>query len=391
MKQLFIFALMWCVFSQPLHAKSGDSGRGEKEQSHSNSLLGAADAFHREREHWLKSRLKFSGKTSQSNHGSDGVVGVSSDNFIGQNDSLGLNYHDRVSQRDETDVSATSFRYQFPAGVNQLTVETGSSEFQQAVSSGDRRYTAGGESSVVGFGASRPLFSRLGLTFNGIASHVGRDSRTYEQGDLVSQNSYELSSFGIEAQGGYELWGDIHASTGILALSGREYSATEDDSQNELGWEEDFYKLAMTASVERDFYRWRWKIRGRYQFADEDLPVSEYLKVAGPSMMAGFNGQSLSAFEGGWLRFDTASPSWQMPFFDEVLSSLNFAVLHGWVPDTSLASDRYGKAAAGQVSLQLQGRAFTANVSVGRMIKASSITMSVPERPDVQLSLTMGI
>jgi hypothetical protein len=41
--------------------------------------------------------------------------------------------------------------------------------------------------------------------------------------------------------------------------------------------------------------------------------------------------------------------------------------------------------------LKFEGRAFTANVSVGRMIRASTMAMTMPERPDVRFSLTMGI
>ena len=80
-----------------------------------------------------------------------------------------------------------------------------------------------------------------------------------------------------------------------------------------------------------------------------------------------------------------------MPFVDGVLSSVNFAVLQGWVPYSGVQANRYGKASAGQVSLKMQGRAFTANVSVGRMLRTSSTAMTMPDHPDVRFSLTMGI
>lgn len=108
-------------------------------------------------------------------------------------------------------------------------------------------------------------------------------------------------------------------------------------------------------------------------------------------MLTGFNGQSVAAVRGGWLRFDTASPLWRMPFTDGVLSSLNVSLLQGWVPYSAVQADRHGIASAGQVSLKMQGRAFTANVSVGRMIRASTTAMTMPDRPDVRFSLSMGI
>lgn len=391
MRHSLLFALVWCVLSQPLHAESSGSWLRNGWKPYADNFAGSANAFRDERKHWLKSRLKFSGKTSLNSDGLDGDIGVSADSLVGNSDAVGFHYRDARSHINSSDASATSFRYRFPAGVNQVTVETGSSYYRHAVTSGERRYSASGESSVVGVGASRPLFSKFGLAFDGIAQHTGRDSRAIEEGSLISESRYELSSVGVKAQGGRELWEGLRANTGILAVSGREYSATDYRLQDDVGREDEFYKVAMSASLEQELYRWRWRIHGRYQFADEDLPVSEYLTVAGPSMMAGFNGQSVSVVRGGWLRMDTASPSWPMPFMDGVLSSVNVAVLHGWVPYSEVQADRYGRACAGQVSLTLKGRAFSADVSVGRMISASSVAMAMPERPDVRFSLTMGI
>jgi len=391
LKYSLLIALMWCVLSQPLFAQPAGSWLRNGWTPYADNFAGNADSFRDEREHWLRSRLKFSGRTSLNSDGLDGVIGVSADQFVGQSDAIGFSYSDAMSHRDGSDVNATSFRYRFPAGASQLSLETGSSSYNHAVTSGDSRYNASGESQVVGFGASRPLFSTLGFAFDGIARHTGRDAQSFEQGSLVSESRYELSSFGVEAEGSRALWGGVHANTAILALSGREYSATDYPLQDDVGEKEEFYKVAMTASLEQEVYRWRWRLHGRYQFADEDLPVSEYLTVVGPSMMAGFNGQSVSVVRGGWLRMDTASPSWQVPFVDGLLSSVNLAVLHGWIPYSGMQSDRHGQASAGQVSLKLQGRAFTADVSVGRMIRASSMAMTMPERPDVRFSLTMGI
>lgn len=391
MKYSLLSALIWCVLTQPLYAESSGSWLRNGWKPYSENFAGNVDSFRDEREHWLRSRLKFSGKSSLTSDGVDGAIGVSANSLVGRADAIGFNYRDAMSYKDSTDVNATSFRYRFPAGASHLTVETGSSRYNRAVTSGDRRFNASGDSRVLGLGASRPLFSTFGVAFDGVARHTGRDSRSFEEGNLISESSYELSTFGIKASGGHEIWDGMNADTGILAVSGREYRATDYQLKNDTGQEDEFYKVAMSASLEQEVYRWRWRIQGRYQFADEDLPVSEYLTVAGPSLMAGFNGQSVSVVRGGWLRMDTASPSWQMPFMDGVLSSVNVAVLHGWVPYTQVQSDRYGRASAGQVSLRLKGRAFTADVSVGRMIRTSSMAMTVPDNPDVRFSLTMGI
>jgi len=391
LKYSLLIALMLCALSQSLYAQSSGSWLRNGWQPYANNFSGDDGSFREEREHWLRSRLKFSGRTSLTSDGLDGAIGVSADSLVGRSDDISFNYRDLQSRNDGSDLNSTTFNYRFPAGVNELSLKTSSYRYHHAVNDSGRRFNASGDSRAVGIGASRPLFSRYGVAIDGVARHTGRDSRSFEEDNLVSESSYQLSSLGVEAHGRHELLDGIHATTSILAVSGREYTATDYQSKDNVGEKDEFYKVAMSASIEQELWRWRWKIHGRYQFADEDLPVAEYLTVAGPSMIAGFNGQSVSALQGGWLRMDTASPSWQLPFVDGVLSSVNFSVLHGWVPYSELQSGRHGRASAGQVSLTLKGRAFSAGVSVGRMIRTSTVAMTMPDNPDVRFSLTMGI
>lgn len=386
-----MIALMWCAFSQSLLAAENGSWLRNGWQPYAGNFAGNTDAFREEREHWLQSRLKFSGRTEMNSDGLNGALGVAADRLLGRNDAIGFNYRDARSYKNDTGSSGASFHYRFPAGANRLRVEAGRSRYDRAVSSGDRRYNASGESRVLGLGASRPLFSGFGMAFDGIARHRGRDSESYVEESLVSESRYQLSSLGLEARGGHEFGAGLVANTRILAVSGREFRSTDSPVQAGMADETEFYKVAVTASIEQELFRWNWRVNGRYQFADEDLPSSEYLTVAGPSMLSGFNGQSMSAVKGGWLRVATASPVWPMPFVDGVLSSVNFAVLQGWIPYSGSQANRHGNASAGQVSLKMQGRAFTANVSVGRMIRASTTAMTMPDHPDVRLSLTMGI
>ncbi|MCR8915782.1 ShlB/FhaC/HecB family hemolysin secretion/activation protein [Marinobacter panjinensis] len=391
MKLSLLIALLWCVVSQPLYGQENGAWLRNGWQPYSGNFAGSADAFKEEREHWLRSRLKFSGKTALNSDGINGAVGVAADRLVGKSDAIGFDYRDARSYKNDTDSSGASFRYRFPAGANRLRIEAGRSRYEHAVSNGDRRFNASGESRVMGLGVSRPLFSRFGMAFGGIAQHRGRDSVSFRENSLVSESRYQLSTLGLEARGGHELWGGIVANTNMLALSGREFQATDYPMHDDQTEEGDFYKVAMSASVEHELFQWNWRVKGRYQFANEDLPASEYITVAGPSMLTGFNGQSLSVVRGGWLRLDTASPAWPMPFVDGVLSSVNFAVLQGWVPYSVAQANRHGTASAGQVSLKMQGRAFTANVSVGRMIRTSSTAMTMPDHPDVRFSLSMGI
>ncbi|PXX90753.1 hypothetical protein DIT71_09415 [Marinobacter vulgaris] len=391
MKLPTLIALLLCAISSPLYAEENGSWLRNGWQPHPDNLAGSVDAFRDEREHWLRSRLKFSGRTEVNSDGIDGAVGVAADRLVGQRDAIGFNYHDARSYKYDAGSSGASIRYRFPAGVNQLRIEAGRSRYDRAVSNGGRRFNASGESRALGLGVSRPLFSGFGMAFDGIARHEGRNSESFQEDSLVSESRYQLSSFGMEARGGHKLGAGVVANTWIQAFSGREFRATDYPLQDGRTDERAFYKVAVSASIEQEMFEWNWRVNGRYQFADEDLPSSEYLTVAGPSMLSGFNGQSVSVVTGGWLRLTTASPAWPMPFVDGVLSSVNFAVLQGWIPYSSAQAGRHGNASAGQVSLQMQGRAFTANVSVGRMIRASTMALTMPDYPDVRFSLSMGI
>lgn len=391
MKSPFSIALLLCVASQPLFAAEDGSWLRNGWQPYSGNFAGSADAFKEEREHWLRSRLKFSGQTAQNSDGLDGAVGVATDRLVGRNDAIGFDYRDAQSYKNDTSSNNVLLRYRFPAGANHLRVEAGRSRYNRAVSNGTQRYEASGESRELNVGASRPLFSRFGMAFDGIARHRDRDSTSFKEDSLVSESRYQISSLGLEARGGHELAAGLIANTRIQALSGREFQATDYPSRDGMADEREFYKVAVSASIEQELFQWSWRVNGRYQFADEDLPSSEYLMVAGPSMLAGFNGQSVAVVRGGWLKLGTASPTWPMPFADGVLSSVNFAVLQGWAPDSGAQADRHGKASAGEVALKMQGRAFTANVSVGRMISASNAAMTMPDHPDLRFSLSMEI
>lgn len=391
MKIWLLVALLWCAIGQAAFAKESGTWVRNGWQPYTAEFVGQTNAYREEREHWLRSRLKFSGKTRHSSDGRDGALGVAAEKILSQKDLLGFHYQDKRSHEHDTDTRAASFRYQTPAGANQVQIELGRSHYDRAVTDGFYRVNASGSSSMMGLGANRPLFSRFGLNFDGVARHRERGNVAFEEGQRVSESRYEVSSLGLEASGGHELSAGLMATSRLLAVSGRERHATDYVFQDDTGDSTSFYKVAMSASLEQQLFQWTWRVNGRYQFADDDLPVSEYLTVAGPSMLTGFNGQSVAAVRGGWLRLDTLSPLWQVPFVDGVLSSINFAVLQGWVPFTGVQADRHGRASAGQVSLRLQGRAFTANVSVGRMIRASTMAMAVPDHPDVRFSLSMGI
>ncbi|MGF2685343.1 ShlB/FhaC/HecB family hemolysin secretion/activation protein [Marinobacter sp. DUT-3] len=369
MIRLILLALLGCAFSHSLYAKATD----------------------RAPDNGWRSLLTFSGQSSHTRDGLDGRLGVAVDEILGEQQSLGLNFHDSKSNRDKNQSRALKLGFSFPLGATSLSLTARDYQYQHSVKDGDRRYDARNESSVLSLSGSRFLFSRYGIALNGVVNHTGRDTRTLEQGRLVTDGAYELSSLGVKGRWSQGLWAGLHASTEMVAMGGREYSASDYPLKADVDEEARFYKLSVNASLEREIFRWGWELRGRYQFADEDLPGSERVMVAGPSLLAGFNGQSLYTHEGGWLRMRTLSPPLQVPVMDHVLSNVGFSLLHGWAPYAGAADGQCGKAAGAQVSLRLTGRSFTANVSVGRMFRASSLAMAVPEHPDVRFSLSMGL
>ncbi len=369
MIRLFLFALLGCVFSHSLYGKVSD----------------------RATESGWQSMLTFSGQSTLNRDGLDGRLGVAMGDLVGDRQELGLDFHDAKSNREGRQSRAVKLGYSFPVGASALSLMARDYQSEHAVHGAGQRYNARSESSVLSVSGSRYLFSGLGVAFDGVARHTGRESREFEQGNLVSDGAYQLSSLGIKGRWNHELWAGLHASTDMTAIGGREYAASDYPVQPDTVSEDRFYKLSVNASLEREFFHWGWELQGRYQFADEDLPGSERVMVVGSSLLTGFNGQSVYTHEGGWLRMRTLSPSWQVPLMDHMWSNVGFSLLHGWAPYSDLENHQTGKVAGGEVSLELTGRSFTANVSVGRAFKASSLAMSVPQYPDVKLSLSMGL
>ncbi|MEQ9546554.1 MAG: ShlB/FhaC/HecB family hemolysin secretion/activation protein [Marinobacter sp.] len=335
--------------------------------------------------------LTFSGQSIHDRDGLVGRLGVAVDDLVGDRQELGLDFHDAKSNREGRQSRALKLGYSFPVGASALKLIARDYQSEHAVNGAGQRYNARSESSVFSVSGSCYLFSGYGVAFDGVVRHTGRESREFEQGNLVSDGTYQLSSFGIKGRWNHELWAGLRASTNMTAIGGREYAASDYPVQANTVSEDRFYKLAVNASVEREIFYWGWELQGRYQFADEDLPGSERVIVVGPSLLTGFNGQSVYSHEGGWLRMRTLSPSWQLPLMDHIWSNVGFSLLHGWATYPRSESRQFGKAAGGEVSLELTGRSFTANVSVGRMFTASSLAMSVPDHPDVKVSLSMGL
>ncbi|MEQ5834029.1 ShlB/FhaC/HecB family hemolysin secretion/activation protein [Marinobacter sp. NFXS9] len=341
--------------------------------------------------HWLGSHLQVAGNSASTRDQRSGQIGLEADNLIRDNHALRLNFNESVSQRIENEAEAFSFHYAFPLGASRLSFDVDNFSYRSTVQGDDGKYDASGEGRNVYVSGRRSLFSLYGVQFDSIMSLSAQDASYYEDGEWVEDSSRQKSLFTLEGSTSHELWYDVMATTRVSAVSGLEVVGKEYDMEEDFNEDDAFRKYSLSAALSRDFFDWQWGVSGHYQFSPNDLPDSEYMTVAGASMISGFNGQNVSAAEGGWLRLDASSPRFDTPLMPYMRSGLRLSVLQGWVPYTDEQADRYGSASAAEISLNMQGRGFQAGLSVGRMLGASSLATTKPDVPDVSLSLSMGL
>ena len=231
--RLFLVALIGCMLSQSLAASPSERWREQ--------LSGSEMSDREIREHWLRSKLKFSGRSSMSREGLDGQLGVAADNLMGENHALGMSFRDAKSQRNANGSKALDLDYSFPVGSADLSLRAGNhhSEYQKHLS--DQRIDASSESRVMGLDGSRFLLSRYGIRFDGLVRHVARDTQSFEQGDLVSDSAYQKSALGLKGQWSEELVGGLYARSDVSAIGGREFSASDYAQQSDVVEEGEFY------------------------------------------------------------------------------------------------------------------------------------------------------
>ncbi|WP_148862553.1 ShlB/FhaC/HecB family hemolysin secretion/activation protein [Marinobacter fonticola] len=341
--------------------------------------------------HWLASHLQLAGNSAQSNDGHHGRIGVAANGLVQADHDMRLDFNESASQRVENESETFAFSYSFPLGANRFSLYANNYEYQSTVVGDDGKYEASGEGRNINVSSRRALFSWAGIAFDSVLSLSSSDARYFERGQWIEDSSRQLSKFTLEGATHNDLWFDILSTTRISASSGLEVLGKNYDMEESLDENERFNKFSVSSTLSRELFNWQWGVTGRYQFTPGELPGSEYLLVAGPSMIAGFNGQTLAAAEGGWLRLDASSPSFTVPMMPNLRSDVRLSVLQGWVPYDSLQADRFGSASAAEISLQLQARGLRADVSVGRMLGSSSLATRKPDLPDVSFSLSVGL
>ncbi|WP_417518070.1 ShlB/FhaC/HecB family hemolysin secretion/activation protein [Marinobacter sp.] len=339
---------------------------------------------------YVASHMEFSGDSSQTNDKADGRINLTSSNLIWSQHVLGLDFSDSVAREGSAESTTLALRYAFPLAGNNFRIDLENRDYAGAVSGSGQRYDTRGERRNLKVTGNRSLWSWQGIEVDSVFSHSSGSSSAFEDAVWVESSTHRLSSFGLQGSASRKLFGGFYATTSLTAVGGLDSEETVSASGRSSD-ADGFHRLAVAASLSREVLSWNLGLNGRYQFAPEDLPSSEYLRIAGPGLMRGFNGQSVRVAEGGWLRMNARSPGYHWPFVSELNSTITFSLLQGWAPYTATQSDRFGSTSTGEISLQLYSRDFRADLSVGQMLNASNEALLMPTSPDLSFSVTVGI
>lgn len=339
---------------------------------------------------YVAAHTEFSGNSSLTNEKADGRLNLTSSNLIWSRHVLGLDFSDSVAREGSAESTTLALRYSFPLAGSNFRIDLENRDYAGAVSGSGQRYNIRGKRRNLKVAGNRSLWSWQGIEVDSIFSHTSGNSSAFEDLVWVEDSTHRLSSFGLQSSASRALAGGLYATTSLTAIGGldsRETSSLSGSSSDVDG----FHKLAIAASLSKEVLSWNLGLHGRYQFAPEDLPSSEYLRIAGPALMRGFNGQSVRVSQGGWLRMNARSPGYHWSFAPELNSTVTFSLLQGWAPYSAAQSDRFGSTSTGEISLQLYSRDFRADMSIGQMLNASNAALLMPASPDLSLSISIGI
>lgn len=387
-----LFALFLCVAAlwpatgtASLPVMSTDSGMTSRQ-----ALL-PQDSLKATRQHWLRSKMQFSGRTSRDADQLDGALNLGLNGLFWANHRADVRYSNARAYRVGNERKVLGFSYGLPVGGNHLDFAVKNTEYEEVSRSDGARFQKEGRTRNVMVTGRRALFSSYGYQFLGRANYSSVNQYWSRRTDEVHRSSYQLSTLGLEARGRHDLLGGFRLNSGLKAVTGVETEVEGAADQDREWRDEQFGRVVLNASLGRELLAWQWGLDGQYQLASSDIPGSQHLRVAGSALTSGFNGQSLSAAEGGWLRLGSRSPEFSLPFFPRLLSSVRVSVLRGWVPDESFQQEDAGRVTSGELSWGLSARQFSADVSVGRVLDATTDAIVVPDHPDVRFSMSLQI
>lgn len=377
------FALFLCVLFLNVEVASGSEGLGQPASAYPGELLPSVARF-------VASKVSVTGSSVHDDDRSDGSLGFVSESLGSSQQRIGVNYRDSVSRRESLDSSSLVLNYGFSVSKFDFGMEF--EKFQSdGVAVGDgNRFDAESEHSAYKLDGSRALLSWHGFSVNSLVSHSAGSSSAANATGWAEDAQYQISKLGVEVREDHELVAGFRSAASVRAFSGvetREAAGSVGHRQTD----DQFQKVAVSASLSRDVQNWTLGVRGQYQFAGDDVPSSEWVQVAGSSLAMGFNGQARYAAEGGWLRLQAGSPKFQMPVSPGLNASVEMSLLRGWTPGVASEGQQEGGASVGELSLKLDSRDFDAAFNVGKMLAVSDPELALPSRPDVSLSISVDM
>lgn len=362
---------------------SGSEGLDHSASSYPGELLPSVARY-------VASKVNVTGSSVHDDDRSDGSLGFVSEDLGASRQRIGVNYRDSVSRRENRDSSSLVLNYGFSLSNFDFGMQVENTESNGVAVGDGNRFDSESEYSAYKLDGSRALLSWRGFTVNSLFSHSAGTSSVADATGWEEDVQYQISKFGVEVREDHELVAGLRSSASLRAFSGVEARAAT-GSLGHSHTDEQFQKVALSASLSRDVHNWTLGVGGQYQFAENDVPSSERVQVAGPSLAMGFNGQARYAAEGGWLRLQAGSPSFRVPVFSGLNSSVEMSLLRGWTPGVASEGQQEAGASVGEVSLKLDSRDFEAAFSVGKMLAVSDPEMSLPSRPDISLSISVDM
>lgn len=377
MKFFIFIALFWCVPVGSGYAMGQVSPTINELTRYSQDLVKYAARY-------LSSHLEFSDRSTEARD--ETAVRFT----MSEAHDVAVNYQDSASRRQEDESKSLELDYSLAMAGGRFHLSLGGSEYSTVVLGDEDRFDTESDNRTLSFSGARPVGAWRGIDVETAFQYSTFTSRNYRESAWVSDTSHELANFGVYCsseqalKGGFVWQGDLGVLGGI---ENREFSGLDEESLTDT----EYYKINLAASLRRSVFDWNFGLDGRYQIAPDDLASSEYVVLAGPSMMQGFNGQSMSANEGGWIRMKARSPAYASLFGNAVNSYLVVSFLKGWAASEATRDGPRFEASAGEVALRFRGRRFYADLSVGRVLTVSGAALQRPSNPDISLSMSLGI
>ncbi|HLV77546.1 MAG TPA: ShlB/FhaC/HecB family hemolysin secretion/activation protein [Marinobacter sp.] len=370
---------------------AGSWGLSGQDALSTREALLPEDSLKAVQEHWLRSRLRFSGRTDSDKERHAGTLNVKLNSLFAVNHHASLRYDDSSAHRTSTGRQVVGLGYGMPLGQNHLNVNVTSTAYDDVVRADNARYQKSGQVRDVNLTGSRSLFSWAGYHFLGTLAYNTVNEAWRQQDQGWHSREYQISTLGFEARAHHDLAGGVSLTSGLRAMTGVETELMGTVDTRTQAKDDQFERMLFSASLGRELYNWHWDLGGQYQLSSADLPGSQYLQVAGSDRSSGFNGQSLSVAEGGWFRLASQSPDFSVPFFPRMSSSLSLSLHRGWVPDHGFQHDQAGHVTAGEISFGFRAPEFSAGLSIGRVLDTSTTAILVPDQADVQFSMSLQI